>query len=92
MVPAFVVWSILAVTVIGLALYRKLVSYYREDDLIHVSPGEERLVSQQVQVTRTLDKVDRLGQILTVVTAVFGAILLAFYLYGVYQDGLKPSF
>jgi hypothetical protein len=89
MMPAFILWSILAAFVIGLAVYRKLVAY-REDDMIHVGPGEERLISQQLHVTRMLDKLDRLVKILTVVTALFGLILLVFYLYSVWLEGLKP--
>ena len=90
MISAFIVWSLLATCVIGLALYRKFVAHYREDDLLHVSPGEEKLVSQQIEVAGTLDKVDHLGKILTLITAVSGLILLVIYLYGVYLDGLKP--
>ena len=89
MVPAVIAWSLLAAVVVGLALYRKFVAYYREDDLIHVGPGEEKFINQQVEVTKTLDKVDRLGQILTVVTVVSGLILAVVYLYGVYLDGQK---
>jgi len=89
MVPAFIVWSVMAAAVIGLALYRKFVAYYREDDLIHVGPGEEKLISQQVEVTKTLDKVDRFGEILTIITVVSGIILAVIYLYGVYQEGQK---
>ena len=89
MVPAVIIWSAMAAAVVGLALYRKFVSYYKEDDLIHVGPGEEKLISQQVEVTKTLDKVDRMGQILTIVTAVSGLVLAIVYLYGVYQESQK---
>jgi uncharacterized membrane protein len=88
MVPAFIVWSVLAVVVIGLAIYRRLVAT-REDDLIHVSPGQEALVSQQVEVAQKLDKVDRLGKALTIFVAVTGVILAAFWIYQVWQESQK---
>lgn len=89
MVPALIAWLLLAATVIGLAIYRRLVAS-REDDLIHLSPGEEKLISQQVKTTQALDKVDRMVKILTIVTAVFGLILAAVYLYRVWTEGLQP--
>jgi len=88
MLPAFIVWSVLAVVVIGLAIYRRLVAT-REDDMLHVGPGQERLVSQQVQVATALDKVDRLGKALTIFVAVSGVILGAIWVYIVWMDSLK---
>ena len=89
MIPAVILWSIMSAAVAGLALYRKFVAYYKEDDLIHVGPGEEKLISQQVEVTRTLDKVDKFGKVLTLATVAMGLVLLGVYLYGVWMESMK---
>ena len=78
---AFVIfWTILGVATLGLALYRKLVSM-REDDYVHLSAGEERLIPQQVATFRKIGVIDKWGITLTIVTVVFGLALAALYLY-----------
>jgi hypothetical protein len=71
--------------VLGLALYRKLITTHGEDDLVHLSEGEERLIPHQVAITAKIDKIDRWGEILTVVTVVCGLLLAAAYLYGAWE-------
>ena len=80
LMPAMVIWAILAIATLGLALYRKLISA-SEEDLIHLGPGEERQIPQQVALAARLRAVDRWGKILTVVTAVVGLAVAAVYLY-----------
>jgi len=78
--PAVVVWVILAIATLGLALYRKLISA-REEDLIHLGPGEERQIPQQVVLEAKLKAVDRWGKTLTVITVFIGLVMAAVYLY-----------
>jgi len=75
-----VIWATLAIVTLGLALYRKLVSA-SEEDLIHLGPGEERQIPEQVALAAKLNAIDRWGKILTVITIVFGLALAALYLY-----------
>jgi hypothetical protein len=78
---AFVIfWAILGVATLALALYRKFVSM-REDDYVHLSAGEERLIPQQVATFKTIGAIDRWGITMTIVTVVFGLALAALYLY-----------
>jgi hypothetical protein len=78
---AFVIfWTILGVATLGLALYRKLVSM-REDDYVHLSAGEERLIPQQVATFKKIGAIDRWGITMTIVTVIFGLGLAALYLY-----------
>jgi len=78
---AFVIfWTILGVATLGLALYRKLVSM-REDDYVHLSAGEERLIPQQVAKFKKIGAIDRWGITMTIVTVIFGLGLAALYLY-----------
>lgn len=78
---AFVIfWAILGVTTLALALYRKFVSM-REDDYVHLSAGEERLIPQQVATFKKIGAIDRWGITMTIVTVVLGLALAALYLY-----------
>jgi hypothetical protein len=78
---AFVIfWAILGVATLALALYRKFLSM-REDDYVHLSAGEERLIPQQVATFKKIGAVDKWGITLTIVTAILGLALAALYLY-----------
>ncbi len=78
--PAIVIWAILAIATLGLALYRKLISA-GEEDLIHLGPGEERQIPEQVALAGRLKAVDRWGKTLTIITVAIGLVLAAIYLY-----------
>ncbi len=78
--PAVVIWVILAIATLGLALYRKLISA-SEEDLIHLGPGEERRIPEQVALAGKLKAVDRWGKTLTVITVLIGLAMAAIYLY-----------
>jgi hypothetical protein len=88
--PYFAVWSILALCVLGLALYRKLIAM-REDDLIHISDAEGKMIPKQIAMAHKLDDVDRWGKILTIATVALGFLLASIYLYQVYLESLKPA-
>ena len=79
-----VLFLVLVVATAAIALYRKFVSM-REDDMIHIGAGEEKLIPQQVAVAKKLASLDRWGEMLTVITAVYGLILGALYLYQRFQ-------
>jgi hypothetical protein len=87
--PFVILWSILALAVLGLALYRKLIANH-EDDLIHIGPGEEKLIPQQVQIAAKLEIVDRWGKTLTVIVAAAGLLIAAAYLYQAWEASLRP--
>jgi hypothetical protein len=72
---------ILAVAVLGLALYRKFISAHDEDRYVHISEGEARLIPHQVAVNEKLTHVDRWGELLTVVTLIAGLALAGIYVY-----------
>ena len=78
---AFVIfWVILGVATLALALYRKFVSM-SEDDYVHLSAGEERLIPQQVATFKKIGVIDKWGITMTIVTVVLGLALAALYLY-----------
>ena len=88
--PFVVLWSLLALVVLALALYRKYVSMH-EDTLIHIGEGESKLIPQQIEVTHKLDVVDYWGQLLTVVTVLAGLLLASLYLYQAWGASQKLS-
>jgi hypothetical protein len=78
--PAVMIWAVLAIATLALALYRKLVSA-NEEDLIHLGPGEERHIPEQIALEAKLEAVDRWGKTLTVITVVVGLAMAGAYLY-----------
>jgi hypothetical protein len=82
--PFAMFFAAMVVVTLALALWRKLVSL-REDDYIHLGTGEERLIPQQVEVSNKLRMLDKYGEVLTVITAVFGVVLGVVYLYYRFQ-------
>jgi hypothetical protein len=87
MLSYFVIWSGLAVSVLGLALYRHLVSMH-EDDFLHLGAGGEKLIPEQIANYQKLDGLDRRGKRLTAITLGLGILLLIAYLYRVLQAGV----
>jgi len=73
-------WLALACTVLGFAVFRKLVAY-SEDDLIHLDEFDGGKIAHQEILAGRLDFVDRWGKILTVATLVYGILLAAAFLY-----------
>jgi len=80
LIPYVVAWCFLAVTVLALALYRNLAAMH-EDDLVHLGAGEEKLIPGQVTFFRKLERVERWGKTLTVISLIGGLLLGAAFLY-----------
>ncbi|MFL6450086.1 MAG: hypothetical protein ACJ746_20770 [Bryobacteraceae bacterium] len=74
-------WMILAISVLGLALYRKFISAHEEDRYVHISEGEARLIPHQVEVNQRIAHVDHWGELLTILTLVAGVALAGIYVY-----------
>lgn len=85
---ALVLWLAIASAVVGLAVYRKLIARY-EDDSLHVGEADRPRIDQQAFVAQRLETVDKWGKGLTVVAVVFGAVLFAIYIYGVWMSSLR---
>jgi hypothetical protein len=80
LIPYVGAWMLLVVVVLGLALYRKVVSIHG-DNYVHVSEGEARLIPHQVAVNQKIDNIDGWGEILTIVTLLAGLTLACIYVY-----------
>ncbi|HZT28553.1 MAG TPA: hypothetical protein VFA33_01625 [Bryobacteraceae bacterium] len=86
LLPFAVIWAVLAVIVIFLILYRRSIAH-QEDDTLRVLEGSEA-ISQQVQVAKRLEVIDRWGKMLTVVALVYGVAVGVAY---VYQNWVRAS-
>jgi len=78
--PYVVTWAVLAVIVLGLALYRNLRALH-EDDNLHIATGEESLIPKQLAFYRVMDKIDHWVEGLTAITVAGGLILAVIYIY-----------
>lgn len=79
-----VVLIAMSVAVAILATYRKFLVNH-EDDSLHF---DEAAIAQQRGMARSLRRIDRLGISLTVVTALYGLLLLGMAMYrGLVENG-----
>ena len=79
------VWTLLAAVVIGLAIYRKLVTR-GELDVVHIRDSEAALIPQQELLTRRVSWIDHWGKLLTVATVAYGFLIAVVYLVRLWQD------
>ncbi|HWE52539.1 MAG TPA: hypothetical protein VG273_22280 [Bryobacteraceae bacterium] len=78
--PLVVAWAVLAIGVIGLAIFRSIAGLH-EDDNVHLAAGEQDMIPKQIAFFNTMERIDRWGKSLTVVTAAFGLVLASIYIY-----------
>ena len=86
-IPYIVVWVVLGIIVIVLAISRMRLAK-REDKTLDILEGE-REAGQQVEMTKKISKIDRWGQILTIVLVLYGIILAGIYIYQSWQLSSK---
>jgi len=80
-VPFAVLWALLAIVVLSLNAYRKMVSL-QEEETLHLSDAAE--ANHQAVIARKLDWIDKWGKLLTVVAVVYSVLLAAAYTYHVW--------
>ena len=68
------------VAIATLAGYRKIVAR-DEDDYLHMSDPDGRIVQGQQRVDRSLTKIDRIARVLTILTVVYGLVLFGSAIY-----------
>src|ERR1051325_507432 len=76
--PFIVMWSVLAVGVVGLIAWRKALTGHFDNTLKLQDAGA---VSQQAIVTHKIDVIDRWGKILTAITVISGLALGLLFAY-----------
>jgi len=80
LIAMFALWAVVALVVLGLIIYRRVVAG-EEDDVLHMRDDEGALVAHQVAVAKKLEVIDKWGKLLTVVAVVYGLGLGGYYLY-----------
>jgi hypothetical protein len=80
-VPFAVLWVLVAIVVLALVAYRKLVSL-QEEETLHLANAAE--ANHQAVIARKLDWIDKWGKLLTVIVVVYGVLLAAAYTYHVW--------
>ena len=79
--PLTVLWALLALVVLALIAYRKIVSL-KEEDTLHL--GNAMASAEQVFVANKLDQIDKWGKLLTVIALVYGLLLAAAHTYQIW--------
>ncbi len=77
-VPFTVLWVLLALSVLALIAYRKIVSS-KEDETLHLASGVA--ATDQMTIAHKLDQIDKWGKLLTIIAVVYGIVLGAIYTY-----------
>jgi len=75
--PLIIVWIVLALVVLALFIWRKMVAS-KEDDNIHVMSAAN---TDQTVIASKLEVIDKWGKIATVIALVFGLIVAFIYVY-----------
>ena len=86
-VPYIVVWVVLGVVVIMLAISRMRLAK-REDATLDVLETEG-VAEQQKTMTKKLARIDRWGQILTIILVLYGIALAGIYIYQAWQQSSR---
>jgi hypothetical protein len=89
LIPYIAIWSVCGLAVLALAIYRKVLTFHGDDEFVHLSDGEERMIPQQLALGHKLDLIDRWGKGLTVFTVAAGLAIAAVILYHAWQVSLQ---
>ena len=76
--PWMILWAALALAVLVMAGYRKIVSVREDETLQLVNPSES---VRQVAISHKLERIDKWGKLLTVVAAIYGLLVAIAYTY-----------
>ena len=82
LVPVVISWALLGIAMLALALYRKSVMLHQQDELVHLSAGEEKMIRRQVELSHKIDLIDNWGETLTVLTMTYGLWIAVSYVSG----------
>ena len=81
------IWVVMALCVLGLAMYRKQIAS-AENDSLQLSGDGSAIESQKV-ITEKLKVLDKWGKLLTIVVVVLGLVLAGAYGYAGWVNGMK---
>ncbi len=80
------IFCVLVISVLTLGVMRKVAGREEEQLLLHV--GDPSIVEKKSSIVHRVDQIEAWGKTLTVVTIVYGLMVLCYYLYlGWQQSG-----
>jgi|SRR5579871_2332462 len=79
-------WAVLGAATLILAVYRIIFAAHNEEDIVRLGPGEEGEAQKQALLAKKMAKIDRWGEIMTVIIAVIGLGLATTYLYQAWES------
>ena len=88
LIPYVIGFGVLVLIVVAIAIYRLSVARH-DDETLHLAESENGLVALQQATGRKLSWADRWGQVLTLITALYGLALLVIYLRGVWIEHVQ---
>lgn len=83
--PFIVMWSVLAVAVVGLIAWRKTLTGHYDNTLRLLDVGA---VSQQAVMTHKIEVIDKWGKILTAITVISGLVLGSLFAYQIWAHNI----
>lgn len=90
MLTLVLIFCVLAISVAVLGAMRKVAGREEEQLLMHV--GDPSIVEKKASIVQRIDGIEKWGKTLTAITAVYGLILLCWFLYqGWLQSGRMPQ-
>lgn len=75
-----VLWIVIAVALAVVFVYRRIVAG-STDELVHVSDASDAVIAKQEATARTLQQLDRIVMVLTIVFLVYGVALGGLQIY-----------
>jgi ribonuclease D len=88
LIPYVSTWAILAVAVVIIAVYRVRIAR-RDDQSLHLMVSDQHVLADQQMAIKKIRSIDHLGQALTVLAITYGLVIVALYLYHIWQEGAK---
>jgi len=88
LIPYISTWSILAVAVVIIAIYRVRVAR-RDDRSLDLLVSDQHVIAEQQMAIKKIRSIDRLGQALTVLAITYGLVIVTMYFYHIWQEGAK---
>ena len=83
------VWICVAALAIATWVWAMIIGY-REDDTVHLAPGEEAEIDKQVRNAKRMKSIERWRMALSLSTVVGGVFVLGLYIYeGLTQTGAQ---
>jgi hypothetical protein len=78
--PFVIAWAAMALCTAMLVVWRTVLGF-NEDDSLHLSAGTRSMDQQQITKAHRIEAVEHWEKILSIVTAVYGAVLLGAFMY-----------